>query len=163
MMHRKEREDAKLQITSLMDAMTILLLFLLKNLSTEGVILTNADDLVLPLSISDKAPQEMTVQIAITPKKILVDNIPIVDVAVARQDTIKSIQYTIKPLEKELKKHYEEELQMVKIGALKKVKGEIIIQADKNTEYDILYKVLLTCGSVGYNKIKLAVMKKDAD
>lgn len=162
MLKRRKRDEASLQITSLMDAMTILLLFLLKNLSTEGVILTNADDLVLPLSDSKIVPQSMSKQIAITPKNILFDNKPVAKTEEVRRDSILGMDYQIKGLGEALKKQYELENQMVSIGAMSKAEqGQIIIQADKNTEYDIIYKVILTCGNNYFTKIKLAVMERD--
>ena len=161
-MHKKEREEAGLQITSLLDAMTILLLFLLKNMATEGVILTNADDLVLPLSQSKAVPKEMSVQVALTPTRILLDNEPVIDIAEVRGDTINDPNlWTVDKLEKILKERMEEELALAKIGAIEEVKGQIIIQGDRNTEYDMIYKVMLICGKVGYNNIKFAVMQKD--
>lgn len=161
-MHKKEREEAGLQITSLLDAMTILLLFLLKNMATEGVILTNADDLVLPLSQSKAVPKEMSVQVALTPTRILLDNEPVIDIKEVRGDTINDPNlWTVDALEKILKERMEEELALAKIGAIEEVKGQIIIQGDRNTEYDMIYKVMLICGKVGYNNIKFAVMQKD--
>lgn len=161
-MHKKEREEAGLQITSLLDAMTILLLFLLKNMATEGVILTNADDLVLPLSQSKSVPKEMSVQVALTPTRILLDNEPVIDIKDVRGDTINDPNlWTVEPLEKILKERMDEELALAKIGAIEEVKGQIIIQGDRNTEYDMIYKIMLICGKVGYNNIKFAVMQKD--
>lgn len=161
-MHKKERDEAGLQITSLLDAMTILLLFLLKNMATEGVILTNADGLVLPLSQSKKVPKEMSIQVALTPNKILVDNDSVASISDVRGDTINNpADFTIEPLEVVLRERMEEEISLAKIGAIDSVKGEIIIQGDKNTEYDMIYKIMLICGKIGYNNIKFAVMQKD--
>ena len=54
-----------------------------------------------------------------------------------------------------------QEENMVKIGALQRVKGEVVLQLDKNVEYDILYKLMATCGEVGFNNIKFAVMGRE--
>jgi biopolymer transport protein ExbD len=50
---------------------------------------------------------------------------------------------------------------MVKIGALSKVKGEVVLQIDKNMEYDVVYKVMATCGEEGFNAVKFAVMSRE--
>ena len=46
--------SAKLNITSMMDVLTIVLVFLLKNFESEGNLLTQADNLKLPYSVSKK-------------------------------------------------------------------------------------------------------------
>jgi len=163
MAHKKEREEAGLQITSLLDAMTILLLFLLKNMATEGVILTNADGLVLPLSESKKVPKTMSLQIAMTPTRILLDNKEVIKISAVRGDTINDpADFTIDTLQTLLQQRRDEEISLMKIGAIDSTNaGKILIQADKNTEYDMIYKIMSICGKVGYNKIKFVVMQKD--
>ena len=55
----KKKNELFLQITSMMDMFTIILVFLLKSFSAEGSLLTNADNLVLPNSQSKKKPTEV--------------------------------------------------------------------------------------------------------
>ncbi len=162
-MHKKDREEAGLQITSLLDAMTILLLFLLKNMATEGVILTNADGLVLPLSESKKVPKEMSLQVALTPTRILLDNEEVIKISDVRGDTINDPNlWSIDTLQTLLEVRKEEENSLIKIGAIDSTSaGNILIQGDKNTDYDMIYKIMLVCGKVGYNNIKFVVMQKD--
>lgn len=45
------------QLTSLVDVMTILLVFLIKSFSSEGSLVTPAADLVLPVSTSEETPR----------------------------------------------------------------------------------------------------------
>ena len=63
---KKVPRSADLNITSMMDMFTIILVFLLKSFSADGSILTNADNLVLPNSESKKKPQEVNLQVAVT-------------------------------------------------------------------------------------------------
>ena len=51
---------------------------------------------------------------------------------------------------------------MVKMGALNQVMGKVIIQVDKNIEFDVLFKVMNTCGKVGYNNMNFAVMERES-
>ena len=39
--------------------------------------------------------------------------------------------------------------------------GNIIIQIDKNIPYDVMYKVMATCGFSGYTNIAFAVSMKN--
>ncbi len=154
---KRKKSGGGLLITSLMDIMTVMLIFLLKVFSAEGQILTNADNLVLPNSVSTEGPKDVRLQLALTNDWIMVDNIPVV-----RTPTVlKQEGMTIQAVKDKLAIAMAQEEMMVKIGALLKVKGELIIQADKNIEYDVIYKVMATCGEVGYNAIKFAVMGKE--
>ncbi len=150
----RKKRHAGFNITSLMDMMTIILVFLLKSFSSEGQLLTNADNLVLPSSTSNKSPTEAHLMIAITNDWVQVDNIPVSKTAEVRQMEGNSIPGVKEKLEVAML----QEENMVKVGALQRVKGEVVLQLDKNIEYDILYKVMATCGETGFNNIMFAVM-----
>jgi biopolymer transport protein ExbD len=137
-----------------MDMMTIILVFLLKSFSSEGQLLTNADNLVLPNSTSNKSPTESHLMVAITNDWIQVDNVPVVKTAEVRQAS----EISIPAVKEKLEVAMLQEENMVKVGALQRVKGEVILQLDKNVEYDVLYKVMSTCGETGFNNIMFAVM-----
>ena len=155
--YKKKKRPEGLIITSLMDIMSVLLIFLFKLYSAEGQILTNSDNLVLPLSLSQENPRDVRLQVVITQDAVLVDNIPVQKTPYVRE--LESI--SVPGVKEKLEYAMEQEKQMVKIGALAKVKGEVIIQADKNLDYDVLYKIMATCGEVGYNAIQFAVMAKE--
>jgi biopolymer transport protein ExbD len=155
--YQKKKRENTLTITSLMDMMTIILVYLLKSFSAEGQILTNADNLVLPLSTSKESPKETHLMVALTTDWVMVDNIPVVRTSQVREDEGISIPAVKEKLDVAML----QEENMVKIGALSRVKGEVVIQADKNIEYDVLYKVMATCGEVGFNAIKFAVMGRE--
>ena len=56
---RAQPVEAKLNITSLMDIMTIILVFLLKSYSTEDIQIAPSDDLRLPSSSAQKPPERL--------------------------------------------------------------------------------------------------------
>lgn len=150
-----------LNITSMMDMFTIILVFLLKMYSAEGSVLTNADNLVLPNSTSKKKPKEVNLQLAVTTDMILVDNQPVVPTDDARRIPQENPDPSIVKLEETLASFYAQEEEMVKMGALNKVMGKVVIQVDKNIEFDVLFKVMNTCGKVGYNNMNFAVMERE--
>ena len=39
--------------------------------------------------------------------------------------------------------------------------GKIVIQVDKNMDFDCLFKIMNTCGKVGCNNMNFAVMERD--
>ena len=158
---QKVPKEAKLNITSMMDMFTIILVFLLKSYSAEGSILTNADNLVLPNSVSKKKPQEVNLQLAVSNDMILLDNkaaVPTEDVRKIPQD---DPDPQIAKLGEMLEGYYQQEEEMVKLGALNKVQGKIIVLVDKNISFDVLFKVMNTCGKVGYNDMNFAVMERE--
>ncbi|MBL8028813.1 MAG: biopolymer transporter ExbD [Fibrobacteres bacterium] len=150
----RRKDNAGFNITSLMDMMTIILVFLLKSFSAEGQLLTNTDGLVLPNSTSMKSPTEAHLMVAITYDWIQVDNVPVVKTADVRQ----SSEILIPGVKDKMDVAMLQEENMVKVGALQRVKGEVVLQLDKNVEYDVLYKVMSTCGAAGFNSIMFAVM-----
>jgi biopolymer transport protein ExbD len=148
-------------ITSLIDFFSIVVIYLMKSYSSEGSILTNADNLVLPNSISTTKPKEIYVQIAATSDMVLVDNNPVVptdDVRKIPQDNPNPI---IPQLEQKLKATYKQEEDLVRQGSLNQMEGVATIQIDKNVDFDVLFKVMNTCASVGYTKMNFAVMERE--
>ena len=61
-----------LNITSMMDIMTIILIFLLKSYSTEDISVAPSADLEVPISSAQKAPK-LAVQVVVSKSQILVD------------------------------------------------------------------------------------------
>lgn len=157
----KEKEDLPLQITSMMDMFTIILVFLLKSFSAEGSLLTNADNLVLPNSQSKKKPTEVTLQLAVTNDMVLVDNLPLVPTEDVRKIPFDNPDPIIEKVAEKLKSCLAQEEEMVRLGALNAVQGKIVIQVDKNMDFDVLFKVMNTCGKVGYNTMNFAVMERE--
>jgi biopolymer transport protein ExbD len=148
-------------VTSLIDFFSIVVIYLMKSYSAEGSILTNADNLVLPNSIAISKPKEIYLQIAATTDMILADNIPIVPTDDVRRIPQENPDPIVTKLEEKLNTSYAQEQQMVKLGALNKVMGNVIIQMDKNVEFDVLFKIMNTCGKVGYNNMNFAVMERE--
>jgi biopolymer transport protein ExbD len=158
---RKKKESGTLNMNSLMDILTLILVFLLKSYSADGSILTNADNLVLPNSESKKKPQEVNLQLAVTQDMILLDNQAVVPTDDARSIAQDAHDPVITKLMEKLEKCYKQEEEMVKQGALNMVQGKVIVQVDKNIEFDVLFKVMMTCGKAGYNNMNFAVMERE--
>jgi len=154
---KKPQRDVGLNITSLMDMFTILLVFLLKNFAAEGNILTNAENLVLPYSVSQASPKEVSVSMNATSDWVIIDDEPIVPTAQVRR----SDEAEIQRVREKLDKCMAQEESMVRVGALTRVRAEIILQVDKNIEFDVVYKLMASCGSAGYTNIRMAVMSRE--
>lgn len=142
-----------LNLTSMMDAMTIILLFLLKTYSTTGAIISPSSDLRLPYSLSTEAPhKELTV--SVTQQNILVSDKKVMSVK-----DINPNAKAIVPLFRELNKRANEAKQN-EIDYGIKFTNEVMIVADENVPFQLLFKVIYTCGSSEYNKLRLLTIRE---
>ncbi len=143
----------ELNLTSMMDAMTIILLFLLKTFSTQGQIISPAKDLKLPYSLSTTHPtKELTV--AVTQQNILVSDVRIMPLA-----EVDPTSNLIQPLFTELQRRAREAKQNETVYGIP-FTHEVIIEADENIPFDLLVKVLYTCGQSEYNKLRLLAIRE---
>ena len=87
---RKYSEDVPFSLTSVMDMMTIILVFLIKNMDAEGQLITQAENLILPISTSKVQPKEVSLSVVVDAGYVVVDNqkiIPTPDV-MAQEDLL---------------------------------------------------------------------------
>jgi biopolymer transport protein ExbD len=155
----KKQEEAGLIITSLIDVFVIVLVFLMRSVSSEGSLMTSADNLVLPLSARSKSPTEVSLTIIGDSKHISVDDHAMIETdLVMKQDSL-----IVKPILEILTKKREEEKKAEVLGIIKEATGKVVVQFDKNIPYGIVTKIMATCGYAGYNNIKFAVSKKNEE
>ncbi len=142
-----------LNLVSLMDIFTIILLFLLFNVSGEEEAITVPDIVRLPVSIASVKPVPVTT-VYITGDSILVGDKKVADT----QDVMKSDEPGIGSLENELiMQMSQDELEAEKEGNRRK----IIIMGDKMIPFTLLKKVMYTCSWAGYQTLSLAVIQKE--
>jgi len=142
-----------LNLVSLMDIFTIILLFLLFNVSGEEETITVPDIVRLPVSIATVKPAPATT-VYITGDSILLGDKKIANT----QDVIKSTEPGIESLEKELIiQMSQEDLDAGQDGTRRK----IIIMGDKMIPFTLLKKVMYTCSWAGYQTFSLAVIQKE--
>ena len=133
------------QLTSLVDVMTILLVFLIKSFSVEGNLITPAKDLQLPVSISkEHLKQEFT--FAVTSTQIIRNGEKIVDISDFENSESLLIPPFLKWLEKE----------RAKIKSKKEIK-KVLIQVDKRLEFNIIKRVVFTCSRAGFTNFSVMV------
>ncbi|MBD3288752.1 biopolymer transporter ExbD [candidate division KSB1 bacterium] len=153
---KKKNAQVSLKLTSMIDMFTILLVFLLKSFSAEGQIMMVTKDLKLPESTAQKSPQPASV-VAITHEYILLDGKQVVPLT----DVINSEELLINGLANELKNLRAVSESVGEISADMGFTGTITIQGDREIPYQLLKKVMFTCGRIGYNNIMLAVTKME--
>jgi len=154
---RKYGEPSDLSLTSMMDVMTIILVFLIKQVDTEGQLITASENLVLPNSTSTKVPKEVSLGLVVDQNWVLVDGQRIVETSVvSEQDSL-----LVEALDVVLQEKREaEKAALLAKGESDDGGGNIIVQLDKNTYYDIMFKVMATCGRSGFTNVAFAVTMK---
>ncbi len=144
--------EGSLNLNSMMDMMTILLLFLLKSFSTQGLMASQSASLKLPVSDRTIKPKK-ELNIAVAKDMVLVNEIPIL-----RLTDVKKDQIMIPQLQTKLAEYAKKEKQL-EIETGRPFANEVIIQADKEITFDVLFKVLFTCSKTEFYKMRLLTVQ----
>ncbi len=167
--NKDQRSTFGLNITSMTDMFTILLVFLLQTYSTADVQVLPDPGQALPISSVD-ANATQTVQISVTKDELKIENRTIAslkDLDFTNQDIDSNDQNFIKPLFAELDKLSKEEKKIDEAfqagtGTKKAnpgvLDGKIIVKADQNLSYGVLRKVMYTASMAGFPKMKMATV-----
>ena len=149
---KMKRGTFTLRLTSMIDMFTILLVFLLKSYSAEGHIMTITKDLRLPESTAQMIPHTNSI-VAITKEWVIVDGRPIERV----QNILDRTDLMIPRLLTELQDLRALTEGIGKLSPDMAFTGELTIQGDKDIEFELLKRIMVTCGRMGYNDMFLAV------
>jgi biopolymer transport protein ExbD len=156
--HRKRSEGTvKLNITSMIDMFTLMVVFLLKNYSAQGQLVTPATNLLLPSSSIEKnAGEALSVKVSNT--NIMVENTIVVDEK-GYQAVLAQKDFLIEPLYNVLKKYCDEARKSSEMFKTE-FSGKISIQGDVAIPYNMLTRIMYTCGQAGYPVMNLVVYRK---
>jgi biopolymer transport protein ExbD len=150
--------DAKLNITSMMDMFTIILVFLLKSFSTQGQLVTPATGLELPTSTIERTANE-ALNVKVSRNNIVVENTLVVD-SVGYGQLMEQKDFLIPSLQEVLQKFADEARKAAEMFG-KEFSGEITIQGDVEVPYKVLTRIMYTCGQAGYPVMNLIVYRKE--
>ena len=142
-----------LRLTSMMDILTVLLLFLLKSFVVEGEVITPVPGVNLPESSSDATPQASVV-IAIFDDTVMMDGEVVASVSGAVSSGL-----LIEPLADRLDTARAKVAEIARLrGGEEEFRGKVAIQGDRDIDFAILQRVMYTCSVSGYEDISLAVL-----
>jgi len=151
-------DDVKLNITSMMDMFTIILVFLIKNFSTEGAIVAAADNLTLPRSTVETRAKE-TLNVKVSRDNIVVEARMVVDPK-GYAELVKQKDFLIPQLRDVLATYADEARQLGTVTG-QPFSGSITIQGDTAIPYNVLTRVMYTCGQAGYPNMNLLVYRPE--
>lgn len=180
---RLKRRAFGLQLTSLMDVLIIIVIFLLKSYGLSSMSIAQEDKLQLPVSRATETFGEGIV-LVIAQDKILVDGKPVLDFKPSTQKTadgkdVPTFELPDGAMEGgdnvgsrgilavyDVLKTKREEFETLAsrapdpVEAAKKWTGDLLVQADKQANYELIRKVMYTAGMAGYKQFRLTVEKQ---
>ncbi len=166
----KDPEIDFLNITAMLDLMTIILVFLLKSLASSSCAIPQSDDLRLPSSFMAGDPADEGVVVLVSKTQILVgeESTPVVTLPSREQLAQSGIDpkhkrsgandLFIVPLANSLQHARDIDKAVRAAKGLDPATSEAIIVADKTTPYRLLIEVLYTLGQSEFGKYHLMVL-----
>jgi biopolymer transport protein ExbD len=161
-----------LNITAMLDIMTIILVFLLKSLGESSASIPQSDDLRLPKSIIRTAPSEDGVVLTVSKTQILVGDDRVLTLPSresvaqtgvgARNKRSGPNDLYIVPLGNALQSARRTDKVIRVAKGLDPSSSEAIIVADQTTPYRLLIEVLFTLGQNEFGKYHLMVMQSSS-
>jgi biopolymer transport protein ExbD len=135
-------------MTSLIDILTLLLVFLIQSFNAEGTLVTQSPDLELPVSSSSKTPApSLTLEVTRTDVEAEGKKLASIDSFKSSKDML--IDNVFKWLSRR------------KSGASSPAEPKpIIIQCDKELEFNVVKRVLYTCSKAGYSDFSVLVVEE---
>jgi biopolymer transport protein ExbD len=135
------------QITSLVDVMTILLVFLIKNFSVDSDVVSPPPNVELPLSTSRK-PAQTRCAVTITKSEIIAGDRTVASTAAVE----KSDSTVIEPLRAMMA--------AMMPNCMIDSSGAAVILCDRDVNFAVVKKVMSTCGKAGVVNYSILVLKE---
>ncbi len=161
---RKEREAAgeikELNITAMLDMMTIILVFLLKSYSSSSVAVTASEDIRPPISSTRATPKD-TVAVTITPRHLLVGEKKVVDLQGGQIPAALLNGRLVLPLDEALKKEVKKLKFIAERNPAAPFTHELSVIGDKKIPYDLLLTVLYTAGQNELENYRFVVVQRE--
>lgn len=168
--NKKEPEIDFLNITAMLDLMTIILVFLLRSLASSSASIPQSNDLTLPKSVMQGEPSQEGVVVMISKTQILLgeDPNPLV-LLPSREQLVQTgvdakykrsgpTDLYIVPLANALSNAREMDKAIRAAKGLDPSTSEAIVVADATTPYRLLIEVLFTLGQSEFGKYHLMVL-----
>lgn len=143
----------KLQITSMMDMFTIILIFLLFSFSNNPEQMDLEKDIALPQS-SSKLDYKDSIRLVLTKNELKLDGKV---VATLDNEKVEGLEN----LYEELKKYREVADELKKDEADEEKKQHILFLCDKEHSFAVVNAIVKTAGRAGYPNFQFAVVEKD--
>lgn len=152
----------ELNITSLMDIMTIILIFLIMSYDSQEQEVTPPENIQLPASSAER-PVKLAVKLSVSPEEVWVEGKSVVKLHNGKfRPTDLNSDRRVRPLLRELERQKGKLLS----GSASQAQGEederdlLYLEAARGTPFDLVDQVLKTAATAGFTKFRLAVFRK---
>jgi biopolymer transport protein ExbD len=158
-------EVAELNITAMMDMMTIILVFLLKSYQASTINVTMTEDLKVPQSSTQLQPQD-NIGLTVSMREILIGERNVVNIAngivpPGAKEGGKADSFYLPAVYDALKKEVDKQKYIAQYNKAAPFTGRVNVVADKRVPYRTLMEVLYTAGQAELGEYKFMVMKND--
>jgi biopolymer transport protein ExbD len=175
-------KNFELQLTSMMDVLVIILVFLLKSYATSFNNFASVPGIKLPMSVSKDHPPD-TLQVIVTPEAITFEGSHVVEfVQTAASAGSSDADYTFREGDLDPKERNLRIIPLYSALTVAKEKSEILrakseardaegkplpfegilaIQADKRVRYDTVRRIMYTAAAAGYTTFRFLALKKE--
>jgi biopolymer transport protein ExbD len=176
---KKIHQSFNLQLTSMMDILIIIVIFLLKSYHSEISSFNSTSKIKLPFSISQTIPPE-SLQVIVTPEAMTLENERILDfLSNKNQEANAQLNYEFKSSDLDetgkriiplydalMKERHKTELLLAHSKAQMEgrplpFEGILAIQADKQIKYETLRKMMYTSAAAGFKVFRFLAMKRE--
>lgn len=164
---RLEEHEYPLNITAMMDMMTIILVYLLKSYSADPTNITPQQDLTMPFSTT-RLKVEAAVPLAVSKHSILVNDKEVCRIINGKVDpnckeNKDDSQYLIQTLYSALDQERQKQEEIAAYNPNQQFKGLILVMGDKDTPFRVISEVLYTAGQAQFGNFKFIVLKGSTD
>lgn len=175
---RRVQKDSELPLTSMMDVLVIIVVFLLKTYAASTSSFTTVEGIRIPMSGSLDQPQD-SLQVIVTPSAMYLDDERILDFAKSAESTeednyefkgfdldeggrriVPLYDALIKAKEKSENLRIQSQARDDKGNPLP-FEGILAIQADKRIQYDTIRKVMYTAAAAEYRLFRFLAQQKE--
>lgn len=151
--HGRKSVDTSIALVPFIDFLIVLVVFLLTSLGNQVVAQTQDDSMKLPDGINTTDLEEAPI-ITVNRQVVMLDGRRVADTASLNQDAqVTRMEQLVQDLET-LKRGW------TVVHPNQPFAGNVIMQADKGTDFRILKKVMFSAAQAGYANINFAVNKK---
>ncbi len=169
----REPEINFLNITAMLDIMTIILVFLLKSLGESSASVPQSDDLRLPKSVFRGEPSQEGVVVTVSKTQILVGDDKVLTLP-SRESMVQTgagagnkrngpNDLYIAPLGNALQSARKTDKLVRQKRGIDSSSSEAVIIADETTPYRLLVEVLFTLGQAEFGKYHLMVIQTNSE
>lgn len=154
----KKEENASMGLTSLMDIVSIIVVYLLKSYASDPVLITPIADQKIPLSRMD-APIKEGVPVYISSRELIFMEKPIAQLTEGELPESEVQGHTIVKLFEQLEEETEKSKQVFEQKGEAWV-GHLIIIGDEALKFSTIVDVMYTAGRLEYSEYSFCVIQK---